>query len=598
MVKINGKETEYELATLSIMYDNSINPTGLGSVGIILLLNSNTKIYIGLKYDVISISTNKNICSSINVEKRFRETYKESMYGTKDYSIYDVKEEDLIKIYLNNYLIELDVRAFIKSVYIVNKDNYFNLAKNKVFRENCYGCVMHYYSSYNKQNLRDIGLLSYTNKQDLVINQIIVDKNKIDDEFYYSIWFLKQSLSNETVKVNKPIVTYECINTGNDKLTYINYFNKLNKASGGDKVDILYDNILGTSSIEKSALLKIKSSDTINNTNDVWVTDGVVDVPGIRDSFIQVNYGLKEARKGYFNLEKGDSFKNIGYESNDGIFGDNFIINKVNKNNCELFIKDYNFPLIEIKSDSEAIHHFKPNCDFENKAKLYIYFKHKDNPLGARKSLVEFIKNNHCLCEYVTQEAVDKFLNTIDVSLTVPMLSKKKKLTTFNDVKNSIIFVINPFYNKSFFKIIEKEEDIVINENELYITDINYNKYGFSYDKFFWNNVPKKFRRNEYKKDFFKNIKFKDLSKTCDYTKLLADTKDISYLYECSVNIEFLTASSLLDQKLNKVLSDFYHNRYGVYNEFASLYVVDIEEFKRTPNSEMLIGKKQGVVLL
>ena len=579
MIKVNNKKIEYSKSVLSVMYDNSINPTGLGSVGISFEINE-VFVYLGIKFDVISVLTNKNIHTFINLEKKDVDNYKESLYGNKEYSIDDIPKKQLHQIHINDLLIEIDVKALLKSIYIVDKDLYFNIIKDKVFKDNkSYGGILHYYSNSNvRQTLLNIGLLSSNNKDDkLIVNNNVINKSNLDREYYYSIWWLKQSITTEHIKVNCPVKKYETLNISKDESIYIDYFNKLSSINGGkqiylDDYEILPDN-------KTTTLTTINHLDIINNDNDTWVIDGVANSPGIKDNFIQTNYGLKEARKGYFDLEKGNSFKNIGYVANNGIFGDNFYVQHSGEDKNNIFLNK-GLPKISFSSNKTIMKLLSNVFNFSGQEfiEFVIYCKQPNNKLESIKIAKYFIQS--LLPGNTNTLSLQSFINNIDIKLPIPMLAKKDKLIKFSDVKNTIAFVVNPFYKKTFFKVIKSTEDIIINQNEIYALDKNNHKFGFSYDKFFWNNIPKDFRLNIYKRDHFGNIKFKDLNKEQSFEDVLSP-----------IDMKPLNANSFLaklDNITKKFLNIFKYKKYTIMKEYATVYVVDINELKPDFKDDLL----------
>jgi len=584
MVKINNIAAEYTKATLSVMYDNSINPTGLGSMGI-HFKNNSTNIYVGIKFNVLTFITDKNIHTSINIEKRFLSDYINSLYGTKDYSVEDVPKDELVGFYINKDFIEIDIKSLLKSIYVVDTETYYGVVVKSVFNDNAgYGGLIHYFSPfYINNDLNNIGMLVYDNNKKLVINNNIVTKQQIDEDFFYSIWWLKQTLSANTIDVNKPVITYEDINLSKAESIYVDYFNNFNSLKKESRKPIDYENITSN-----SLLLKNKDSLIENKNNDVWIVDGVINCPGIKDNFIQTNYGVKEARNGYFDVEKDNSFKNIGYTSNTGIYGDNFYNSFFVENKYDLTLKECRVPSIQIFSNSETIKHLEEK-DIEI-LRAMIFLSRTNKKEDAHKIISKYIK--YFMPQYIKKSVANNFIeNEIKITLPITMLAKKNKITDFKEAKNSVVFVVNPFYNYMFFKVITKEEDVVVNENELYVYAINNHKFGFSFDKFFWNNIPKEFRKNDYIKDFFGNIKYKDLSKNQNYNKLL---KSISFNVTSVESVNDLLSNKSKD--ILSLLSAFKNNTYTTQHHFATTYLVDLNELDECLFKQNLIKTKQGFI--
>jgi len=565
MFKINGESIDAVKAHLSIMYDNSLNPTGLGSSGY-LIKYGDKNIFVGVKKDVLDIVTNFNLHTFINIQNPDA-LLEDSTYGTDDYEFDD---EKCYKVNLQNLELKIDVGALLVDLYLKNEE-WPDVIKSLFKDRSSYGAILHYYSKLNiEQGFLNAGLILTEEEDYWVINKNIVSKERLNDEFRYSVWFIKQNISTEKLATYNRTKVFEPITINTD---YTEYFNKMN-----DIIKQYGSQQFKTMPIAPNSNLAQMVNYSVSDLNDdVFVINGTVRSPGIEGLDNKVNFGVKEARHGYWDLEKDKAFTNLGYESSNFIWSDNFYVDTRNKY-MDLIKSKFELPVFDVVISDEFIKSILITelfIDEDDASKIIDSIK--------KASLMEFYNNrvsdNEAAVEIVVNKFMklridkifeDKIRKNINVMFSVPYLSAVQPISAS---EGTTVFISHPAFKKMFYYHVDVNGEI----NGKIISAINGHSFGIDEEKneFIWKNIPKEYRPDNLIYGYFGEIIYKDLC------------------------IDVPTISNKQSSSFTQDLKSWYNNA----NKSATVYVVKTEDLRRNmmrykgvSNSEYVLGNKFGYV--
>jgi len=565
MFKINGESVNAVKAHLSIMYDNSLNPTGLGSSGY-LIEHGDKKIFIGLKKDVLDIVTNFNLHTFVNIQEP--ETLLEnSTYGTDNYEFDD---ERCYVVNLQNIELKIDVGALLVDLYCKN-ENWPDIIKALFKDRSSYGAILHYYSKLNvEQGLFNVGLLLTEEDDYWVINKNIVSKEKLNDEFRYSVWFIKQNVSTEKLTTYNRTKIFEPLTLDTE---YVKYFNKMN-----DSIKQYNSLQFKTMPIAPNSNLAQMVNYSISDlNNDVYVINGTIRTPGIEGLFNKVNFGVKEARHGYWDLEKGKAFTNLGYKCSNFIWSDNFYIDTRNRY-LDLIKSKFKLPVFDIIISDNFIKSILITELFiseEDAVKIIDSIKNMsliefyDKKISDNEAAVEIVVNKFMKLK-INKAFEEKIRRSVNVVFSVPYLSAVKP----TDISPGVtVFVSHPAFKKMFYYQVDTRGEI----NGKIISAINGHSFGIDEEKniFIWKNIPKEYRADNLMYGYFGEVVYKDLC------------------------IDVPTISNKQSSSFTQDLKSWYNNA----NKSATVYVVKTDDLRRNmmryngvSNSEYVLGNKFGYV--
>lgn len=327
MIKVNDKNVSYTRAYYAYAFNDALDPTGLGSMGVYFEYED-LKIYIGIKNDVIDFITNKNTDFFINLQDdeiaKSNELTQQSKFG-----------DGIVKdVYINQIKISIDVALFRNYVYKTHIEDYVQDYSLTVAKEQkTYGALLRLEIPFILGvDALFIGFIYTGDKELLVLDKAIVDKDTLLDEVWYNIWKIKANIVPHTLQRQKSAMLFEKTYSYQDKGYndyYANQYDTYTGISLSKKEDALisYETKMAkTIKNNKVNTLNFVDKNTQNLDYDIFVSFNTAVAPGIVNGQNMVNFGVKEARRGYWNLSKGRTFDNIGYRTKTDIVGDNFYV--------------------------------------------------------------------------------------------------------------------------------------------------------------------------------------------------------------------------------------------------------------------------------
>jgi len=520
MIRVNENKIDYEIASLSVMYDNSLNPTGLGSVGI-YFTTKGLEVYIGVKKDVLDIITDINTKTFVNIPKEISENFNDSKWGSDDY---EFDYDNSYRIHLDVLTIDIDIAALLKSVYTIDS-GYKDLIKYKVFKDpKAYGAVLHYYSIYNiEQGMTNIGLLVTNSIEKWVFNKSIIDKYTLNDEFRYSVWFLKQNITPHVLSTHSDLKGYERLLIPEDKkhkeFEYINYFNDNHKANTSSTSSSQF-----SFSHSENHFNIINSHSTEDLDGDIFRVNGLTRGNGVKHLSNNTNFGLKEARKAYFDLRDGKTWTNIGYGDDKFIFGDNFYVDvrgyqsypelskieppklRVELPNVEKYIELIGYSRLpdEFKryQPSRIIGLLKSriiNSHMTDKSKIKLF---------VADTLCKKIKKDDDY-EYIHSKIQENVYMSGSISYLAEDPSK------IDDFSGKVIVVTNVFYDYAVYFHASSNNELHIDKNyNISFTLSNGYTFGMRDNQFIWKNITKEYREDKFYTVLDRDKVYTDLTKT------------------------------------------------------------------------------------
>ena len=506
MIKVNNNPIDYQLAFYAYAQDDSINPTGLGSEGIYFEYQD-LQVYIGIKNDVIDVISNKNSNFFVNLEASTVEK-SESLNNSSKFGDGVVR-----KYYLNQIEIEIDEALFRYFVYHRNKVRYSELFPVFVMKEQTTsGAMIRVETPWSLGiDALFLGYICMQDKELLVLDKAIIDENTLKDEIHYSMWKIKNNIVPHMLRRGCNTMPFEITKTYQTK-GYMDYFtnqSELLETTGVSRNEMSFvkepRNIFTNSTV--GAQLSTPRKPAYENLDDdVFVSHSTVMAPGMVNGDNMVNFGLKEARKGYFELEKGKTWLNIGYEAESMIYSDSFYV-------CSK-------PLKAIEPLSKFGFIKKTNTEFgnlipelaERKIPLYqdLYSKLKGYVLSAlpktkaqaEAGLVKIIQEAD-IPQMVKDFSIPKV--SVDLSIVYHQL--------FHPVKagpGTTLIIVHPFYNNTFAVHLDAD-NIKQYTNGVFYSNISSHSFGIKDNKFIFKGVEKDFRKDLNYTLYNGNILYKDL---------------------------------------------------------------------------------------
>jgi len=563
MIRINSKDIPYQKAFYSLAYNDALEPTGLGSIGVLARTDKQV-LYIGIKNDVISIITDKGVSDFINLDE---DIIKLSETLSDNAKFGDGKVE---KIYINEDLVEIDVALLRNKIY-TQIDEYASILPKTVFKEDTtLGAIL-----YLKVPISTNGLIhsfGYIYTQDtelLVINDKITSKDILSDLYRYSIWVVKANIVPHTLSRSSKTQAFEKIRCYHND-TYGVYFNNI--------VDGLKDNIeqmrFELEKLPYSKTVKPLYSIVEKRDSDVFRANSSLIGPGIVNGYDMTNFGVKEAREGYFELSKGKAYINVGYEGSNIRFGDNFYVAPKGKgienisayslpkelslhmeDKLTYLLKDFNMFDRDVSANKFGDkYNFYQHFD-RFKLALNSFIESKISELLSKKtSQLELAKSlDEAVLEFVYESVSNRPINKKYLSSLVNVYTDYKIISEASKIKpkiNTTVIFIHPFYDVAYFVSLD-EATMPFMKETYFISPRTHSKFGFDKDGFYFKGIKKEFRDSE----------FVDL-------EMFRVNMDLMYKENLNVNLG-LEANSKLE--LYNKISD------KISNDFCYMFVLDNE---------------------
>ncbi len=205
MLWINEELVAYEKAINALNYDKLGHETGLGSWGVIVEIEDSFDkplvMFLGIKFDVLSIITNRFVTSFVNIPRNLKQlvpkTRKDSglnssVSGVSSF-VPDIDSDTVIDFYVDTHKISIDIVELLNTVYQYTDTTgeYGALARDSVFLSGgrrasraVSASMLRVYDG----NLENFGFVFTRNRIEFVLNEMIIPDSIIHDEIKYTFW--------------------------------------------------------------------------------------------------------------------------------------------------------------------------------------------------------------------------------------------------------------------------------------------------------------------------------------------------------------------------------------------------------------------------
>lgn len=565
VLKVNGKEIKTEIAYYAYAFNDAIDPTGLGSIGVYFEIDD-LQVYIGIKNDVIDFITNKNLSFFINLED---DVLKKSELLTNDSKFGD---GHLHKVYINEIMIEIDTALFRYMVYHKKSKLYASQYSNIVAKEkDSLGALLKIETPFELgTDGLFIGYICLQNRELLVLDKAIINEDILVDDVRYNIWRIKQNIVNHYLSRSKNSQVFEPAKSYQNN-GYADYFNGIVEVLNDtsiSKEDTYFSNeeksfyreyydVLLKEKKEKKEMKEMKDSGSShlgtikpvrveNKEEDVFVSNNTVIAPGFINGQNMTNFGVKEARKGYFELEKGKTWLNVGYRDGEYTHGDNFYT----CNNPSILIENLSKIEIPFKTTINFGKDIlsKINKGFSSEVTIEFWKTLPKTKAEAEKLIKDKIKNNKEIKPFIKELVLPKVNVTLSLAYLDYVNRTKPGIGT-------VFFVTHPFYYTIFSTVLD-QNNIEYFVNNVYTSPISNHKFGLS-DKLYYKNFTKEYRSDNY-------IELKDGYKIF---------KDVSWFGLQ----EYKLPESMLISSINSSKISYIESNFGL---IGNTYCVDLQELK------------------
>ena len=488
MIKVNGLDINYQKAIYAYAQNDSINPTGLGSCGIFFAYDD-LEVYIGIKNDVIDVITNKNSNFFVNLEdgviKQSESLNDKSKFG----------DGVIQKYYINQIEIEVDVALLRYCIYHKDAQAYSDLFIQQVAKDSLLpGALLRIETPFELGiDGLFIGYIYTKDKELLTLDKAIIKTDELKDDVRFNIWKIKQNIVPHSLRRNSSVMLFEPAKSY-QKNGYADYFNNQYSVCSvthpnRDEINFVPEH---SKHIYSDAAMGVtRKAAQANLDYDIFVSHSTVIGPGVVKGQNMTNFGLKEARKGYFELNKGKTWLNIGYISSNVARGDNFYICTQPAHIVEPLSK-FELPLRTSVSFGELIPELAAKKipayqTLYGKLRSAIWEILPTSNAQAVKILEDIIKESD-----ISEEVKEYSLKRISVSLSVVYYDIVLGLTP---QENTTLIFTHPFYETAFATHIDKD-NLGMFTNGIYASPVSMHQFGIA-DKFYYKGMDKEYRNYE-----------------------------------------------------------------------------------------------------
>ncbi len=205
MIWVDDILVTYSKAINALNYDKLGHETGLGSWGVLVEIEDSFEkplsLYLGIKFDVLSVITNRYITSFVNIPKALKElvpkTKKDSQIDTEINGVSsfvpDIDSSSVIEFFVDIHKVSIDVVEFMNTVYqyVDTTEEYGALVRDTVFmsggRRASRGISASMLRIYDG-NLENFGFIFTRGKTEFLLNEMIIEDSLIHDEIKYTFW--------------------------------------------------------------------------------------------------------------------------------------------------------------------------------------------------------------------------------------------------------------------------------------------------------------------------------------------------------------------------------------------------------------------------
>ncbi len=226
MLKVDDVEHGYTKAINVFNFDKLGHPDGSGSWGILFSIHDSfvdvLHVYIGLKFDVISVSSSRFVATWFNMEKKHKELVGSirqrtemdlSQRSVSDYDISTADEDHFYEFYLDIHKIEIDVIELAKTIYqkTASINEYSFIAKHRAFNiktERSARAISAKMMRIYEGNLETFSHIFTDSDRNWMINGLMLEDNLVSDEIKYTIWLTPHDLE-ESLFYESGDIAYE-----------------------------------------------------------------------------------------------------------------------------------------------------------------------------------------------------------------------------------------------------------------------------------------------------------------------------------------------------------------------------------------------------
>ena len=484
MIWVDEKIVSYEKAINSLNFDKNGNETGLGSWGVMISIKDGFKspldVFIGIKLDVLSVFTNRFITNFVNIPKKIKDSSAKTKKNSKiDCSVHgvskfkpDINSENVIEIFVDTHKINIDVVELLNTIYLYSDttEEYVALARTKVFksgnRRASRGVSAKMLRIYDG-NLENFGFIFTKTRDMFLLNEVIVDIDKVSDEIKYTIWLNPHDREEYEFFMNDGDIPIE---EGSNYLSGLG----IEKVLGKETKKLYQYDRRGMRTGYYDITVE---NPAINNR----YTDGDLEMS---DTFQFENHTLERFHKHKSMVSISSRFREFA-----GEFISTYLY-KGDKQDSESFAKS----VFKEEIENDIINIFKK--DIKNGVMEYISNYIQENSMKRVIKFFELLSDTEIPEKYISDISYILKETTIVPFVTLNKIHDFKNINV-DEIMDCILFIYNPILNKYVFYEIEKNDNIEITkESILFYSDGT--KYGIDLrgndNLFIWSNFEKRFR--------------------------------------------------------------------------------------------------------
>ncbi len=475
MIKINGVIIPYNRAVNFLNFDKRGNPNGMDSLGFVVSHADKEEhpltIYVGLKFDVISIFTNRGISTFLNLS----EEHKSFLQTGECYSSWDSSEEE-VELYIDIHKIAINIRQLYSYVYgcEASKEAFCSLVEKKVFgtlqRKSARAISMHPTLQF-EGSLEAIGFVYTEDEKIHLLNELLVEDRSIADEIFFSNWFVPRDIKFYNYDFRGNEVAFE---------------------EGSDYVDGLGGIVL--------------------------TSEGAI------SSF---SYDRRSFRAGYWDLSQPEPLINVGFRLQGSEHSGTFFVRDREEDDSELSMSPFSLKHIYASAGTDRL--------FQLLSKGYMIDSDTQSPLVARLNVFKYLIDGpfqkkrsqswrDCLDNIEVGALVDSIAETVGnpnpiTSIRVAAIEafnrsytsflfagniiRNDKAIILHDLRDTVVFVYHPVLDKYFFYEVDgvADEGIQVDSDNNVSVVFDGFRYGHMTNgdigEFYWSNIPKAYRAEE-----------------------------------------------------------------------------------------------------
>ncbi len=212
MIRVDGVEHSYEKAINVFNFDKLGHPDGSGSWGIFFSIEDNftdtMHIYIGLKFDVVSVFSSRFISTWFNMRSEHKgligaiRQMSDMDFSQQDMSAYDISTADsnhFYEFYIDIHKVEIDVVELARTIYQkpIHIQEYSFLVRHKAFSiktERSARAISAKMMRTYEGNMETFSYIFTDSDRIHVINGLILSELLIADEIKYTVWLTPHDL--------------------------------------------------------------------------------------------------------------------------------------------------------------------------------------------------------------------------------------------------------------------------------------------------------------------------------------------------------------------------------------------------------------------